>query len=52
MEILNLAFIYKKKNTLRYVTFLHTKILTLCIEQDNLRYTLIYKMPEIVYIKV
>ena len=47
MEILNLAFIYKKQKTLRYVTFLHTKILTLCKEQDNLRYTLIYKMPDI-----
>ena len=46
MKILKLAFIYKKHNTLRYVTFLHTKTLTLRKKQDNLRFIFIYKIPD------
>ena len=43
MKMLNLAFIYKKYDTLRYVTFLYTKSETLRNKQDNLRYVFIYK---------
>ena len=43
MKSLNLAFIYRKHDTLRYVTFLYTKIQTLRKEQDNLRYVFKYK---------
>ena len=38
MTFLKLAFIYKKHDTLRYVTFLYTKSQTLRQKQDNLRY--------------
>ena len=38
--------IYKKNNdSLRYVTFLYTKIWTLPKNQDNLCYIFIYKKP-------
>ena len=43
MKFLKLAFIYKKHDTLRYMTFLYTKSQTLCKKQDNLRYVFIYK---------
>ena len=36
-EFSKLAFIYKKHDTLRYVTFLYTNIWTLRKKQDNLR---------------
>ena len=35
---------YKKHDTLRYVTFLCTKILTLYKNQDNFRYVFIFKI--------
>ena len=44
MKILNLAFIYKKPDTLRYVEFLYSKIQTLRKKQDNLRYVLYTKI--------
>ena len=44
MKILKLAFINKKHDTLRYVTFLYTKRQTLHKKQDNLRYVFIYKI--------
>ena len=40
---LNLVFIYKKHDTLRYVMFLYTKRQTLRKKKDNLRYVYIYK---------
>ena len=43
---MNLAFIYKNHDTLRYVTFLYTKIQTLRKKQDNLRYVFIHKNPD------
>ena len=46
MNILNLAFICKKRDTLHYVTFLYTKIQTLRKMKDNLRYAFIYKDPD------
>ena len=47
MKFLKLAFIYKKHDALRYVTFLFTKIQTVRKKQDNLRYVFIYKNPEL-----
>ena len=47
MKFLKLTFIYKKHDTLRNVTFLHTNIQTLCKNQDNLRYVFVYKNPEL-----
>ena len=41
---LNLAFIYKKHDILRYVTFLYSKSRTLRKKQDNLRYVFIFKI--------
>ena len=46
MKILRLAFIYKKHDTLRYVTFLYTKSQTLRKKQDNLRYVLYTKIRQ------
>ena len=44
-EIFEIAiYIYKKHDTLRYVTFLYTKSQTLRKKQDNLRYVFIYKI--------
>ena len=43
MKFLKLEFIYKKHDTLRYVTFLYAKSWTLHKKQDNLRYVFIYK---------
>ena len=43
MKIPKLAFIYKKHDTLHYVTFLYTKSWTLRKKKDNLRYVFIYK---------
>ena len=43
IKFLKLVFVYKKHDTLRYVTFLYTKIQTLSKNQDNLRYVFIYK---------
>ena len=45
MKFLKLAFIFKKHDTLRYVTFLYTKSKTLRKKQDNLLYVFIYKTP-------
>ena len=41
-----LAFLYKKHDTLRYVTFLYTKSQTLCKNQDNFRYVCVYKKQD------
>ena len=38
MKMLKLEFVYKKRDTLRYVKVLHTKSLTIRKNQDNLRY--------------
>ena len=46
VTFLKLAFIYKKHETLRYVTFLYTKIQALRKKQDILRYVFIYKNPD------
>ena len=46
MKFLKLAFIYKKHESLRYVTFLYTKIQKLLKKKDNLRYGFIYKNPD------
>ena len=46
MFFLRLADVYKKHDTLRYVTFLYTKSQTLFKKQDNLRYVFIYKKPD------
>ena len=43
-EFLKLAFIYKKHDTLRQVTFLYTKSQTLRKKQNNLRYVLYTKI--------
>ena len=43
MKCLKLAFIYKKPDTLRYVTFLYTKSHILRKKQDNFYYVFIYK---------
>ena len=43
MKILDVAFIYKKLNILRYVTFLHKKSLALRKNKNNLCYVFIYK---------
>ena len=43
---LNLAFIYKNHDALRYVKFLYTRSQTLHKKQDNLRYVFIYKNPD------
>ena len=45
MKFLKLAFINKKHDTLRYVTFLYTKSYALRKKQDNLRYVFMYKNP-------
>ena len=45
MKFLKFAFIFKKHDTLRYVTYLYTKRQTLRKKQDNLRYVFIYKNP-------
>ena len=42
MGFLKLAFIYKNQDTLRYVTFLYTKIQALRKKQDNFRYVFLY----------
>ena len=46
VKFLNLTFIYKKHETLRYVTFLYSKSMTFRKKQDNLRYVFIYKKPD------
>ena len=46
MKILKLEFIYKNHDTLRYGTFLYTKIQRLRKKQDNLPYVFIYKNPD------
>ena len=51
-EKLKLAFLYKKHDTLRYVTFLYTKIQTLRKKQDNLRYVFISVGPAEVLAKL
>ena len=43
MKFLKLEFIYKKHDTLHYVTLLYTKIHTFRKNQDNLRSIFIYK---------
>ena len=45
MKFLQLAFIYKKHDTFRCVTFLTSKSQTLRKKQDNLRYVFKYKNP-------
>ena len=45
-EMFEVGIYIKKHETLRYVTFLYTKILTLYKKQDNLRYIYIYKNPD------
>ena len=45
MKFSKLAFIFKKNDTLRDVTFLYTKIQTLCKKQENVSYFFIYKNP-------
>ena len=49
MKILKLAVIYKKHDTLRYVTFLYTKSLTIRKKQDNLWYVFIQKSGTLRY---
>ena len=44
IKFLRLAFLYKKHDTLRYVTFLYKKSRTLRKKKDNLRCVLIYKI--------
>ena len=46
MKNLKLAFIYKKHDTLSYMTFLYTRIQTLHRTQENFRYIFIYKKPD------
>ena len=46
MKIFKFAFIYKKNDTIRYMTFLYTKIETLRKKQDNLHYVFIFKNPD------
>ena len=46
MKILKLAFIYKKHDILRHVTFLYTKIQIVRKKQDNLCYFFIYQNPD------
>ena len=41
MGFLDLALLYKKHDTLRYVTFLYTKTQTLRKKQDDLRYAIL-----------
>ena len=43
MKFLKLEFIYKNHDTLRYVTFLYTKIQTIRKKQDNMCYVFMYK---------
>ena len=45
MEFLKLEFIFKKHDTLRYVTFIYSKSMTLRKKQYNLRYVFIYRNP-------
>ena len=44
-----LEFLYKKHETLRYMTFLYTKSQTLRKNQDNLRHVFIYKNLDTLY---
>ena len=44
MKMFKLVFIYKKNDTLRYMTFLYTKVQKLRKKQDNLRYVLYTKI--------
>ena len=46
LKSLKLAFVYKKDDTLCYMTFLYTKIQPLRKKQDNLRYIFVYKKPD------
>ena len=43
MKFLDLAFIYNKRDALRYVKFVYIKSQTLGKKQDNLRYGFLYK---------
>ena len=45
-EFFKKALMFKKHDTLSYVTFLYAKIQTFRKKQNNLRYFLMYKNPE------